>query len=157
VVGVGPRLVLAAAGIIGAAGFALLAAEHTRSWQVITAAVIVNSAVGIAYAAMPALIVMHVEPAVTGIANSVNSIARSVGSSVGSAIVVTVLASRTGLLGLPSESGYTLVFVLGAVGFAVVALSVLLGLTPARRALSAEQAREEQALAVAGEFASASL
>ena len=155
VVGVGPRAVLAAAGIIGAIGFGLLAAEHTRSWQVITAAVIVNSAVGIAYAAMPALIVMHVEPAVTGIANSVNSIARSVGSSIGSALVVTVLASQVGPRGLPTEWAYTLVFILGAGGFAVVALSVLLGLPTAGRALTTEQAREERALAEAGEFATA--
>jgi MFS family permease len=155
VVSAGPRLVLGVAGAAGAVGFTSLALAHGSSWQVVAAAIVVNSAIGAAYAAMPALIVMHVEPSTTGIANSVNSIARSVGSSIGSAIVVTVLSSKVSTLGLPTEAAFTLVFLLGAAGFAVVAVTVLFGLPTPRRALSVSEARDEVALADAGEFAGA--
>ena len=59
---------------------------------------------------MPALIVAEVTPAQTGVANSVNSIARSVGSSVASAVVVTLLASEVLPSGLPRESAYVAAF-----------------------------------------------
>jgi MFS family permease len=153
----GPRAVLAAAGVIGAVGFGWLAAEHSMTWQVITAGVIVNSAIAAAYASMPVLIVLHVEPAATGIANSMNSIARSVGSAVGSAIVVTVLASQVTVFQLPKESAFTLIFLLGAAGFAMVATTVLLALPSARRSLDSVEAAEELALAEAGEFAGAAV
>jgi MFS family permease len=153
----GPRVVLGTAGIVGAIGFGYLAAEHSTTWQVISAGIVVNTAVAIAYASMPALIVTHVEPHETGIANSVNSIARSVGSSIGSAIVITVLASNVTKLHLPAEGAFTLVFSLGAAGFAIVALTVLFGLPTVRRQLTSVEAREEIALAEAGEFASASV
>ncbi len=152
---VGPRVVLGTAGAVGALGFAFMALEHTATWQIVSAAIVVNSAIGAAYAAMPALIVAHVEPAVTGVANSVNSIFRSVGSSVGSAIVVTVLASKVGVLGLPTEGAFTLVFALGAVGFALVAVTVLFGLPRAGRPIDPVAQAEEIALAEAGEFAGA--
>jgi MFS family permease len=150
-------VVLGTAGIVGAIGFGYLAAEHSTTWQVISAGIVVNTAVAIAYASMPALIVTHVEPHETGIANSVNSIARSVGSSIGSAIVITVLASNVTKLHLPAEGAFTLVFSLGAAGFAIVALTVLFGLPTVRRQLTSVEAREEIALAEAGEFASASV
>jgi MFS family permease len=157
VVRFGPRIVLASAGLVGVVGFGYLAAEHSTTWEVVTAGIVVNAAIAMAYASMPALIVMHVEPQVTGIANSVNSIARSVGSSIGSAIVVTVLASNVSKLHLPTESAFTLVFALGAAGFAIVAVTVLVGLPSMKRQLTVFEGSEEIALADAGEFASASV
>jgi MFS family permease len=156
VVRFGPRNVLAAAGLIGAIGFGTVAVLHTATWQVIVAGTIVNLAVAMAYATLPALIVMNVSPAETGIANSINSIFRSVGSSIGSAIVVTILASSVNSVGAPSESAFVTIFVLGAIGFGVVLLTVLFGLPGTSRRLTALQAEAEIALAEGAEFAGAS-
>jgi len=124
----GGRVVLVLAALLGAAGFALMAVLHTASWELITGSVLVNAAVSLAFASMPALIVAEVTPAQTGVANSVNSIARSVGSSVASAVVVTLLASEVLPSGVPRESAYVTAFLLGAGACLLAAALVTVGL-----------------------------
>jgi MFS family permease len=148
----GGRATLVFAALLGAAGFGLMAVLHTSSWQLILGALAVNSAVSFGYAAMPALIVAEVPAADTGIANSVNSIARALGSSLASAVVVTLLASDTLPSGLAKESAYVGAFVLGAVGLLLAALLVRLGL-PRLPSPSREEAEFEAATAYAGEWA----
>jgi hypothetical protein len=100
------------------------------------------------YAALPALVVEHVNRSETGIANSVNSIARSVGMSLGTAFVVALLA-RNLLPGapLPDESQFTLIFVIGAVLSGVTALVLGLALPRSRpTGLTVAQAEEEEVI-----------
>lgn len=150
----GARLTLGVAGLVGLLGFVLMAWLHTASWQLITGSVLVNAAVSLAFAAMPALIVAEVTPGQTGVANSMNSIARSVGSSLASALVVTLLASNLLESGLPAVSGYVAAFTIGAVAMAAVVVLAAVGLPRLPRP-TAEQAAQEQALALAGEWATA--
>ncbi|MEU8434812.1 MFS transporter [Streptomyces sp. NPDC029216] len=130
----GPRLALAVAAALGAAGFAWLAVDHGHTASVIGAGVVVGAAVSFGYAAMPAVIMSSVPHHQSGIANGINSISRSTGSAIGSAIVTTILASKTiehlpqGVPPLPAESGFTLTFGIGAAAFALVAVISWLGL-----------------------------
>jgi MFS family permease len=148
----GGRATLLTAALLGAAGFLLMAVLHTASWQLIVGALAVNTAVSLGYAAMPALIVAEVEPSETGVANGVNSIARALGSSLASAVVVTLLASSAGVDGRPSEGAYVAAFALGAVGLLLAAVLVRLGL-PRLPAPDDEEAEFESATAFAGEWA----
>ncbi|NLU68615.1 MFS transporter [Streptomyces sp. HNM0574] len=138
---VGPSATLATGGFCGVAGYGWLALAGTSSTvpaQVVVAGMCVGVAIGFAFASLPAFINNGVRPEQSGIANGMNSISRSVGSSVGSAAVTSLLASRT-LTGLPEGTGdvpaegqFTAVFALGALaclGSAVVALT---GLGPGR-------------------------
>ncbi|MEU3314961.1 MFS transporter [Streptomyces sp. NPDC006662] len=130
----GPRLALAVAAALGAVGFGWLALDHGHTASVIGAGVVVGAAVSFGYAAMPAVIMSSVPHHQSGIANGINSISRSTGSAIGSAIVTTILASQTiehlpaGVPPLPAESGFTLTFWIGATAFALVALISWLGL-----------------------------
>ncbi|MFF4326299.1 MFS transporter [Streptomyces sp. NPDC048387] len=130
----GPRLALAVAAALGAVGFGWLALDHGHTASVIGAGVVVGAAVSFGYAAMPAVIMSSVPHHQSGIANGINSISRSTGSAIGSAIVTTILASQTiehlpaGVPPLPAESGFTLTFWIGAAAFALVALISWLGL-----------------------------
>ncbi|AKL69156.1 MFS transporter [Streptomyces goshikiensis] len=130
----GPRVALALASALGAVGFGWLAVDHGHTFSVIGAGLIVGAAVSFGYAAMPAVIMSSVPHHQSGIANGINSISRSTGSAIGSAIVTTILASKTiehlppGVPALPAESGFTLTFVIGAVAFALVALISWIGL-----------------------------
>ncbi|MFD6984719.1 MFS transporter [Streptomyces sp. NPDC059956] len=130
----GPRAALAVAAALGAAGFGWLALDHGHSASVIGAGLIVGAAVSFGYAAMPAVIMASVPHHQSGIANGINSISRSTGSAIGSAIVTTILASKTiehlpaGVPALPAESGFTLTFAIGAVAFGLVALISGIGL-----------------------------
>ncbi|MFD4917297.1 MFS transporter [Streptomyces virginiae] len=130
----GPRTALALAAALGAAGFAWLVLDHQHSLSVIGAGLVVGAAVSFGYAAMPAVIMSSVPHHQSGIANGINSISRSTGSAIGSAVVTTILASKTvehlpaGVPPLPAESGFTLTFGIGAVAFALVAVISWIGL-----------------------------
>lgn len=151
----GGRFTLILASLVGAVGFAFIAVLHTASWQLILGVLFINSAVSLGYAAMPALIVDEVRPDQTGVANSVNSIARSVGSSLASAVVITLLSSHLLPIGLPKESSYVIAFVIGAVGLTLSAVIVAVGLprpgsrVDTRTALEIEQ---ERATSLAAEW-----
>jgi MFS family permease len=130
----GPRVALGMAAALGAVGFAWLGLDHGHTASVIGAGVVVGAAVSFGYAAMPAVIMASVPHHQSGIANGINSISRSTGSAIGSAVVTTILASKTiehlpqGVPPLPAESGFTLTFWIGAAAFLFVAVIGWLGL-----------------------------
>jgi MFS family permease len=112
--------------LLAVVGFGFLAVFHTMSWEIVIGSTLINTSVMFGYATMPAIIVEHVAPAETGIANSVNAIARSVGSSLGTAFVVSILTRnlmKTSPVPIPHESQYVTVFTAIAVlGLAFAAL-----------------------------------
>jgi MFS family permease len=109
----GARPVLVVGIAIGIVGFAMLALAHSAPWQIIGAGLLINIYISLAYGALPSLVVREVDVGETGVATSMNAIARTVGASMAAAIVA-VLLSRNGA-GLPPESSYTVIFGLGAV------------------------------------------
>ncbi|MEV0990892.1 MFS transporter [Streptomyces sp. NPDC049949] len=153
----GPRVALGLAAGLGAVGFAWLALDHGHSFSVIGAGLIVGAAVSFGYAAMPAVIMASVPHHQSGIANGINSISRSTGSAIGSAIVTTILASKTiehlpaGVPALPAESGFTLTFWIGAVAFALVAVISWIGLRGAHGPRTVEAGTPAAAPAKAAE------
>jgi len=109
----GARSVLAVGTAIGVVGFGILAVAHSEAWQVIGASLLINAYISLAYGALPTLVIQEVEVGETGVATSINAIARTVGAALAAAIVA-VLLSRN-LTGYPPESSYTATFALGAV------------------------------------------
>jgi len=109
----GARAVLVVGIAVGIVGFALLALAHSAPWQIIGASLLINIYISLAYGALPSLVVREVDLGETGVATSMNAIARTVGAAMAAAIVA-VLLSRKGT-GLPPESSYTVIFGLGAV------------------------------------------
>jgi MFS family permease len=149
----GAKFTLVLAAVLAGAGFAMLAVLHSATWEVIVGALVVNTAVTFGYAALPALLVAHVEPAETGIANSVNSIARSVGMSLGTAFVVTMMTRNAvaGPVPLPREAQFVTVFVTGAVLAAIAAVVVRWALPPAREVeLTVAEVEADDVLGAAG-------
>ncbi|GGO82777.1 MFS transporter [Wenjunlia tyrosinilytica] len=133
----GARVVLAIGAVIGTGGFAWLTTSHDSTASVIGAGMVIGASISFGYAAMPALIVASVPHHQTGIANGINSISRSVGSSIGSAMITTLLASKTieglphGVPPLPAESQFNLSFDIAGAAFVLVLIVALFGLTKA--------------------------
>jgi MFS family permease len=150
----GPKNTLVIAALLAFAGFGMLIFLHSATWQIIVGAFAVNTAVMFGYAALPALLIAHVSPAETGIANSVNSISRSIGMSLGTAFVVTML-TRNLIPGapvpLPHESQYTAVFTTGA-ALAVLAAALVAWALPRSRptGLTTLEVEEEEIFGAAG-------
>ncbi|WP_231839507.1 MFS transporter [Blastococcus saxobsidens] len=148
---------LAAGALSGIAGFGVLAGLREEPWLVVLAGVLTQLAVTVAYAALPALVVDAVEEEETGVANAVNSIARSVGQALGSTLAVTIIAgSLDPVTGLPRAIAFTLVALIGAGASAVVVVVALLGMRGDRRGGRGRQrdplADVERATAGAGEW-----
>lgn len=126
----GARGVLAASCAVGTLGFVLFAVLHDHTWQLVLWGILLGLFVSLAYATLPALIVAEVPPHETGVANSINSIARSVGSSLSSAFVTALLATMAAPSGVPRESAFIVAF---AVSAAAAAVATVLALTVVRR------------------------
>jgi MFS family permease len=139
----GARPVLAVGTVLGVVGFGLLAVAHSSAWQVIAASLLVNAYISLAYGALPVLVIQEVEVGETGIATSINAIARTVGAAIAAAIVA-VLLSRN-LDGYPPESSYTATFALGAltglIGLILIAVS-----RPRLRAVRPEEITDSRAM-----------
>ncbi|EID12057.1 MFS transporter [Mycolicibacterium phlei] len=140
----GARPVLVVAAAAGVAGFLVAAFAHSYTWQVIIASVLANGYISLGYGALPALVVSEVDAGETGVATSMNAIARTIGSSVAAALVAMLL-SRT-VAGVPMESSFLAVFLGGAVTSALVLALIAVSRPtprPATAGAESEQARYE--------------
>jgi predicted MFS family arabinose efflux permease len=154
-VGALPTL-LAGAGC-GIAGFGLLALLLDESWAWVLTGVLTQLSVTVAYAALPALVVQAVRPDEIGVANAVNSIARSSGQALGSTLAVALLtAGFDPATGLPRASAYALIGLVGLAGSAGVAAVSLAGWRADRHSGRERRpdrlAEVERATAAAGEW-----
>ncbi|AEA24677.1 major facilitator superfamily MFS_1 [Pseudonocardia dioxanivorans CB1190] len=131
----GPKVTLMLAAVVVAIGYVLMILFMSQLWHFVLASVVIGAGIGLGYGAMPALIMSAVEPTETAAANSLNTLMRSIGTSVSSAVAGVVLAHMVAPLGpvlLPTQNGFRVVLALGA-GAAVVALVVAFFI-PGRRA-----------------------
>jgi MFS family permease len=125
---IGAHVTLAIGSAVIALGWVMRIFVHDQLWQIIVGATVVGIGTGIGYAAMPSLINTYTPKSELASANSINSLVRSLGSSLASAVGGTILASLTTSLGahvLPSLAAYRLLFVMCA---AAAVLSLILAL-----------------------------
>lgn len=127
----GARPVLVVAAVAGIAGFLFVAFAHSQAWQVIVASILANAYISLGYGALPALIVSEVDADETGVATSMNAIARTIGSSTAAAVVAMLLARTMAGSDVPVQSSYVAIFLGGAVT-AALAL-ILIAFTGARK------------------------
>jgi EmrB/QacA subfamily drug resistance transporter len=110
---VGNKVPLAAGGALTTLGLALLAAAHGSQAEIIGFSVVMSGGIGLAFAAMPNLIIDAVPPHQTGEATGINALVRSVGSSLGSQVSATVLAASA-VAGVATDGGFTSAFAISA-------------------------------------------
>jgi len=115
----GSKVPLGLGGVIAALGLALLGLVHGTQAEVAIFATVLFTGIGLAFSAMPNLIVDAVSPAETGEATGFNALVRSIGSSLGSQVSGAILAGSI-IAGSPSESGFETAFLVSA-GVALVA------------------------------------
>ncbi|GLZ56071.1 MFS transporter [Actinomycetospora sp. NBRC 106378] len=126
----GPRTTLMVGAVVVAVGYGIGALFHGAVWQLMISSVTIACGIGLAYGAMPALIMAAVPVTQTAAANSLNNLMRALGTSFASAIAGVLLASLVSASGAPTEGAFVLVMLLGA-GGAVIAL-VIMAFVPRR-------------------------
>ena len=128
----GSKLPLAIGGVVAAAGLLMLGLDHGSQGAVLGWAILMSTGIGLAFSAMPNLIVGAVPATQTGEAIGFNALVRSVGASLGTQVSAAVLAgSAAAGSPLPSDDGYTTAFLIGA-GVALLAGLVAVFIPPAR-------------------------
>ncbi|KOU54882.1 MFS transporter [Streptomyces sp. MMG1533] len=146
----GPKVTLMIGAVIVACGYGLNIALMSEVWHLVLVSCVIGAGIGFTYGSMPALIMGAVPASETAAANSLNTLMRSIGTSVASAIAGVVLSQMTISLGgyaLPSESGFRTVMAIGA-GAALLAFAIasfIPGRRPEVTAASAPAAAEPTA------------
>ncbi|MGW4529173.1 MFS transporter [Amycolatopsis sp. NPDC004378] len=122
----GPKTTLMLGAVVVAAGYALGIVLMSATWQLVLVSSVIGGGIGLAYGAMPSLVMGAVPVSETAAANSLNTLMRSIGTSVSSATAGLVLARLTihfGPVELPSRNGFRLVLGMGSAA-ALIALAV---------------------------------
>ncbi len=99
---------------------------HDTRWQVSLAAGVSGIGMGLAFSSMVNLVVNGVPPEQTGVASGMNTNLRTIGGSIGTAVVSSLISARLLPSGVPAESGFTHAFVLMTVLAAVAVAAALL-------------------------------
>ena len=130
----GPKVPLTGGALIAAGGLAALAVAHGTQTSVLIWSMVVLGGIGMGMAAVPNLIMEAVPQDMLGQGNGVNNLIRSVGSSLGSQIVTTLLAaSMTAGQRVPTDHAYSQAFWIASAGVTVAAVAAVL-IPRARRA-----------------------
>ncbi|MEU8675092.1 MFS transporter [Streptomyces sp. NPDC048560] len=131
----GPKVTLVVGSLVISVGYASALLLLSSTWGLLVVTIICSAGVGLAYGAMPALIMGAVPPEETASANSFNTLMRSIGSSVAAAVIGVVLAQMTTDFGgflLPSEDGFRAALLIGCgVGLAAAVVASLIPVRPA--------------------------
>jgi EmrB/QacA subfamily drug resistance transporter len=105
-------------------GLALLAVAHDNQPEVLAFTFVMSAGIGLAFAAMPNLILEAVPAHQTGEATGFNALVRSVGSSVGSQVSATILAVSA-VAGVATQAGFTDAFAVSSAVAACAAVAAL--------------------------------
>uniref|UniRef100_A0AAU2VUX6 MFS transporter n=1 Tax=Streptomyces sp. NBC_00008 TaxID=2903610 RepID=A0AAU2VUX6_9ACTN len=105
----GPKFTLISGVLVIAAAYGLGILLMGSAWGLMLFLMVSSSGVGLAYGAMPALIMSAVPASETAAANGFNTLMRALGTSIGAAVIGAVLSqmtTETGGFSLTSEAGF---------------------------------------------------
>jgi EmrB/QacA subfamily drug resistance transporter len=122
----GGKVLVIAGCLIGCVAMGVLAFAHAQEWEIFLSSAILGIGFGLAFAAMSALVVAAVPTSQTGVATGMNANIRTIGGSIGAAVMASIVTSQLEPSGLPKESGYTTGFAVMAGGLVLAALAGLL-------------------------------
>ncbi|MEU5716658.1 MFS transporter [Streptomyces sp. NPDC020403] len=148
----GPKATLMLGMLVIAVGYGAGLGLMSAAWQTVVIAVVLGAGIGLAYSSLPALIIGAVDASETGAANGLNTLMRSIGTSLSSAVIGMVLANtsaRMGTVDVPTMDGFRTSFMIatGAVLVGLLLAAFLPSQGPARPVLLASSTDDATAAA----------
>ena len=125
VAGLGAKVTIVIGSIVSTISMVLLTAAHHTKPELYLVTVILGLGFGLSFSAMSSLIVDAVPPSQTGVASGMNANIRTIGGSIGAALMATVVTAGTPSGHIPHESGYTAGFGMLAGACALSAIAAL--------------------------------
>ncbi|MGY1815551.1 MFS transporter [Blastococcus sp. SYSU D00820] len=135
----GSKNVLLAGIATSVLGYVLFALLHDTPWQVVALTTLMGGGSGVIFSSMSNLVVTAVPRSQTGVASGMNANIRTIGGSIGSAVMAAVVTSHPGPTGLPTESGYVNGFLVLTGGLVLAWFAALLVPAVRRDAVSREE------------------
>jgi EmrB/QacA subfamily drug resistance transporter len=146
---VGGKVVVILGCLVATVAMELIAFGHGEKWELYAATAIMGAGFGLAFAAMSGLIVGAVPPEQTGVASGMNANIRTIGGSIGAAVLGSIVTSRVASDGLPEEAGYTIGFaLLGAATLIAAGAALLIPAARAGRVIDPVDEPEHAAMAL---------
>jgi MFS family permease len=121
--------------------FLMLTFAHAHEWEILLAMTFQGVGFGLGFAAMSSLVVEGVPANQTGVASGMNANIRTIGGSIGAAVVSTVITATAHHGGTPTEAGYTHGF--GLLAIATIATALAAILVPSVRRPLTDEEREQ--------------
>ena len=146
----GGKVLVIAGCLIGSLAMAVLAFAHGHEWEIYLSTALMGIGFGLAFAAMAALVVAAVPTSQTGVASGMNANIRTIGGSIGAAMMASIVTSQLAPSGLPKESGYTIGFAVMAGWLVLAALAGLLIPSVRRLRQMADEPEHSEMAMVAG-------
>ena len=113
----GGKVLVVAGCVIGCVAMSMFAFAHSQEWEIYVATAVLGIGFGLAFSAMSANVVSAVPAEQTSVATGMNANIRTIGGSIGAAVMASIVTAKLEPSGLPTEAGYTTGFgVMAAVG-----------------------------------------
>ncbi|MGW1100225.1 MFS transporter [Streptomyces sp. NPDC002455] len=143
----GPKFTLISGVLVIAAAYGIGILLMGSAWGLMLFLMISSSGVGLAYGAIPALIMSSVPLSETAAANGFNTLMRSLGTSIGAAVIGALLAqmtTETAGYSFTSEAGFRTGLMFGC-GVAVVAAAIAAFIPAVRRSAASDESADSSA------------
>jgi EmrB/QacA subfamily drug resistance transporter len=121
----GSRNILVIGSAIATIGYLAIAFFHDSELEIYLAMSVVGIGFGLAFSSMSNVVVQAVPAEQTGVASGMNANIRTIGGSLGAAVMASVVAVGASPSGVPVESGYTHGFLMLAVAVGLAAVAAL--------------------------------
>src|ERR1700728_3483808 len=147
----GGKVLVVAGCLIGCVAMAMFAFAHSHEWEIYVATGVLGIGFGWAFSAMSAHVVSAVPAEQTSVATGMNANIRTIGGSIGAAVMASIVTAKLEPSGLPTQAGYTTGFGVMAGVLVVAALAALLIPSQRRLGRAAIEAAAVGTLAMSGD------
>jgi MFS family permease len=104
--------------LLTGAAFLSMALWHDATWQLYAATTTQGVGSGLVFSSLAGVVIASVPREQTGVASGMNANIRTIGGSLGAAVMAGIVTAKIGPAGFPAESGYT-------IGFLVLAAAMV--------------------------------
>jgi MFS family permease len=122
----GARAVITTGLLTSGAAFVSIGLFHDQTWQLYSATTVQGLGSGMVFSSLAGVVVRSVPAEQTGVASGMNANIRTIGGSIGSAVMAGILTAHLTTGGYPAERGYTIGFIVLGVVMALASLAAVL-------------------------------
>ena len=121
----GSRLVIVTGTVVSAVSYAAIALLHETTTQLLIGITAQGLGTGLVISSSASVVIASVPAHQTGVASGMNANIRTIGGSIGSAVMAGIVTAHLGGDGFPVERGYTLGFLVLSAGLVVASVAAL--------------------------------